>query len=42
MFLHVVLYGNEAWSLTLKEEQRLRVLKSRMLREMFEPNITRD
>jgi len=40
--LHVVLYGREVWSLTLKEEQRLRVLENRVLREIFEPNITRD
>ena len=32
----------EAWSLTFKEEQRLRVLESRVLREIFEPNITTD
>ena len=40
--MYVVLYGHETWSLTLKEEQRLRVLENRVLREMFEPNITRD
>ena len=40
--MHVVLYGREAWSHTLKEEQRLRVLENRVLREIFEPNITRD
>jgi hypothetical protein len=32
----------ESWSLTFKEEQRLRFLESRVLREIFEPNITRD
>jgi hypothetical protein len=36
------LYGREAWSHALKEEQRLRVLENRVLREIFEPNITRD
>ena len=31
----VVLYGCEAWSLTLKDEYRLRVLANRMLRKIF-------
>jgi hypothetical protein len=35
--LPVVLYGCETWSLTLSEEQRLRVIKNRMLRRIFEP-----
>jgi hypothetical protein len=35
------LYVLEACSVTLKEEQRLRVLESRVLREIFEPNTTR-
>jgi hypothetical protein len=30
--LPVVLYGCETWSLTLREEQRLRVFKNRVLR----------
>jgi hypothetical protein len=33
--LPVVLYGCETWSLTLKEERRLRVFESRMLRRIF-------
>ena len=33
----VVLYGCEAWSLTLKEEHRLRVFENRVLRKIFGP-----
>jgi hypothetical protein len=33
----VVLYGCETWSLTLREEHRLRVSENRVLRRMFEP-----
>jgi len=33
----VVLYGCETWSLTLKEERRLRVFESRVLRRIFGP-----
>jgi hypothetical protein len=33
--LLVVLYGCETWSLTLREEQRLRVFENRVLRRMF-------
>jgi hypothetical protein len=33
----VVLYGYETWSLTLREELRLRVLKNRVLRRIFGP-----
>jgi hypothetical protein len=32
----VVLYGYETWSLTLREEHRLRVLENRVLRRIFE------
>jgi hypothetical protein len=32
-----VLYGCETWSLTLKEEQRLRVFENRVLRRIFGP-----
>jgi len=32
-----VLYGRENWSLTLREERRLRVFGSRMLRRIFGP-----
>jgi hypothetical protein len=35
--LPVVLYGCETWSLTLTEEQRLRVFENRMLRRIFGP-----
>ena len=31
----VVLYGCETWSLTLREEHRLRVLENRVLRRIF-------
>ena len=31
----VVLYGCETWSLTLREERRLRVLENRRLRRIF-------
>jgi hypothetical protein len=34
----VVLYGCEAWSLTLREEHRLRVFENRVLRRIVEPN----
>ena len=33
MILPVVLYGCETWSLTLREEHRLRVFEKRMLRK---------
>ena len=33
----VVLYGCEAWSLTLREESRLRVFENRTLRRIFGP-----
>jgi len=35
--LPVVLYGCETWSLTLKEEPRLRVFENRVLRRIFGP-----
>ena len=31
----VVLYGCEAWSLTLREERRLRVFENRIMRRIF-------
>ena len=37
IILPVVLYGNEAWSLTLREERRLRVFENRILRRTFGP-----
>jgi hypothetical protein len=35
--LPVVLYGCETWSLTLREEHRLRVSENRVLRKIFGP-----
>jgi hypothetical protein len=35
----VVLYGFENWSLTLREERRLRVFENRVLRRVFEPKM---
>jgi hypothetical protein len=32
-----VLYGCEIWSLTLREEHRLRMFENRVLRKIFEP-----
>jgi len=37
MFLPVVLYGCENWSLTLREEYKLREFQNRMLRRIFGP-----
>jgi hypothetical protein len=34
-FLPVVLYGCETWSLTLREEHRLRVFENNVLRKVF-------
>jgi len=36
-FMKVVLYGCETWSLTLREERRLRVFENRVLRRIFGP-----
>ena len=33
----VVLYGSETWSLTLRDECRLRVFENRILRRIFGP-----
>ena len=33
----VVLYGCETWSLTLREQRRLRVFENRVLRRVFGP-----
>jgi hypothetical protein len=41
VILPVVLYGYRTWSLTLKEELRLRVFENRMLR-IFEPKREED
>ena len=35
--MSVVLYGCETWSLTLREERRLRVFENRVLRRIFWP-----
>ena len=36
-FLYKYQYGCEIWSLTLREERRLRVFENRLLRRIFEP-----
>jgi hypothetical protein len=33
----MVPYGCETWSLTLREEQRLKVIENRVLRRIFGP-----
>jgi hypothetical protein len=35
--LHVVLYGFETWSFTLREEHRQMVFENRVLRKIFRP-----
>jgi hypothetical protein len=35
IILPVILYGCETWSLTLREEHRLRVFENRVLRRIF-------
>ena len=37
IILQVVLYGCESWSLTLREECRLRVFKNKVLKRIFGP-----
>ena len=37
IILLVVLYGCETWSLTLREERRLRVFENRVLKRIFGP-----
>jgi len=37
IILPVILYGCETWSLTLREERRLRVFQNRVLRRIFGP-----
>jgi len=37
IIMPVVLYGCETWSLTLREECRLRVFENRVLRRIFGP-----
>jgi hypothetical protein len=42
VILPVVLYGCETWSLTLREEHRLRVSENRVLRKIFGPTREED
>jgi hypothetical protein len=37
IILPVVLYGCETWSLTVREERKLRVFENRVLRRIFRP-----
>jgi hypothetical protein len=37
IILPSVLYGCETWSLTLREERRMRVFEKRVLRRVFGP-----
>ena len=37
IILPVVLYGCKTWSLTLREERKLRVFENMMLRRIFGP-----
>jgi len=37
MILPVVLYGCETWSLTFREERKLRVFENRVLKRIFGP-----
>ena len=37
IILPVVLYGCEIWSLTLRDERRLRMFENRVLRRIFRP-----
>jgi len=37
LILPVILYGCEIWSLTLREERRLRLFENRVLRRLCEP-----
>jgi len=37
IILPVVLYGYETWSLTFREEHRLRMYENRVLRRIFGP-----
>jgi hypothetical protein len=42
VILPIVLYGCETWSLTLREEHRLRVFENRVLRKIFGPEREED
>ena len=37
--VHVVLYGCETWSLTLRKERKLRVFENRVLKRIFTPRM---
>jgi hypothetical protein len=37
IILPVILYGCETWSLTVREEHRLRVFENKVLRRIFGP-----
>jgi len=37
IIMPIILYGYETWSLTLREESRLRVFENRVLRKIFGP-----
>ena len=37
IILPVILYGCETWSLTLREERKIRVFENRVLRRIFGP-----
>jgi hypothetical protein len=37
IILPVIMYGCETWSLTLREEHRLRVFENRVLRRLYGP-----
>jgi len=39
MYIQVVFYGCETWSLTLREECRLRVFENGVLRRIFGPRM---
>ena len=39
IILPVVLYGFETWSLTLREERKLRVFENRLLRRILRPKM---
>ena len=41
IILPLVLYGFENWSLTLREERRLKVFENRVLRKIFGPKRAR-
>jgi hypothetical protein len=39
IILHVLLYECETWSITLREQRRLRVFESKVLRGIFGPKV---